>query len=135
MHCSDLHINVQDASGDRILAGEMLKKDGTASRQWLSAGKGNFLLESGAMAREVEEDTHAGHVLGEVKTAKRKFSKTPRLPRSERPNACRIYGSLEGNKVQGDFHITARGHGYQEIGEHLDHSGMRSSSGLPTGSC
>jgi len=26
------------------------------------------------------------------------------------------------NKVQGDFHITARGHGYQEFGEHLDHS-------------
>jgi hypothetical protein len=30
---------------------------------------------------------------------------------------------MEGNKVQGDFHITARGHGYMEMGQHLDHSG------------
>jgi hypothetical protein len=39
-------------------------------------------------------------------------------------DACRIYGSLEGNKVQGDFHITARGHGYRENAPHLDHSCM-----------
>ena len=124
MHCSDLHINVQDASGDRILAGDMLNKHATLDRQWVDADKGIHVLESGAMSRELEEDTHVGHVLGELKSAKRKFGKTPKVPRGVQANACRIFGSLEGNKVQGDFHITARGHGYQEFGQHLDHSGM-----------
>ncbi|TXC85858.1 hypothetical protein, partial [Streptomyces sp. ISID311] len=36
-------------------------------------------------------------------------------------DSCRVYGSLELNKVQGDFHITARGHGYMEMGAHLEH--------------
>lgn len=37
-------------------------------------------------------------------------------------NSCRIYGELEIHKCQGDFHITARGHGYQQFGaNHLDH--------------
>ena len=65
-----------------------------------------------------------GHVLGEVggRGGKRKFPKTPKLRGAVR-DSCRVFGSLEGNKVQGDFHITARGHGYMEFGEHLDHSG------------
>lgn len=70
-----------------------------------------------------EEDTHVGHVLGEVRKGSRKFQKTPWMGRGMAADACRIYGSLEGNKVQGDFHITARGHGYMEFGDHLDHSG------------
>ena len=37
-------------------------------------------------------------------------------------DACRIYGMMEIHKCHGDFHITARGHGYQQFGgEHLDH--------------
>ena len=44
------------------------------------------------------------------KARKRKFSKTPRV--LGQTDSCRIFGSLDGNKVQGDFHITARGHGY-----------------------
>ena len=40
-------------------------------------------------------------------------------------NACRIYGPLEIHKLQGDFHITARGHGYQAFGTaHLDHESI-----------
>ena len=81
-------------------------------------------LESGEGLKEMEEDTHVGHVLGEVRSQKRKFKKTPRVKRGMQPGACRIFGSLEGNKVQGDFHITARGHGYMEFGQHLDHGGM-----------
>src|ERR1700712_1328568 len=34
MHCADVHVNVQDAAGDRILAGELLKKDPTVWSQW-----------------------------------------------------------------------------------------------------
>jgi hypothetical protein len=64
-----------------------------------------------------EEDVH--DYLGKAR-GKKKFAKTPRL-RGKDADACRIYGSLDGNKVQGDFHITARGHGYMEFGQHLDH--------------
>jgi len=40
-------------------------------------------------------------------------------------DSCRIYGQLEIHKCQGDFHITARGHGYQVFGaEHLDHESL-----------
>lgn len=119
MLCSDLHINVQDASGDRILAGDMLRRDATTWTRWTGSHK----LESGDMVKEQEEDTHVGHVLGEVRSQKRKFKKTPRVKRGEVADSCRVFGSLEGNKVQGDFHITARGHGYMEFGQHLDHSG------------
>ncbi|KAI4183309.1 MAG: hypothetical protein L6R41_005466 [Letrouitia leprolyta] len=125
MHCHDLHINVQDASGDRILAGEMLTKDPTSWAHWVDASGAHRLAEA-KYVKEEEEDTHVGHVLGEVgggKKKKKKFKKTPKWM-GRGPGAghsCRIYGSLEGNKVQGDFHITARGHGYAELGEHLDH--------------
>ena len=123
MQCADLHINVQDASGDRILAGDMLNEDPTSGHHWVDVDKGVHRLESGQSIDEQEKDTHVGHVLGEVRGIKKKFKRTPRLGTGEQPSACRIYGSLEGNKVQGDFHITARGHGYQELGQHLDHSG------------
>ena len=126
MKCDDLHVNVQDASGDRILAGDTLTKDRTGWNHWVNS-QGLHMLDSGDLARqrEEEEDTHPEHVLGEIsrKKRKRKFKKTPKGWWNNDQEACRIYGSLEGNKVQGDFHITARGHGYMEYGEHLDHSG------------
>lgn len=53
-----------------------------------------------------------------------RWAKTPRLGRGTAADSCRIYGSLNLNRVQGDFHITARGHGYAEMfAEHLDHKG------------
>ncbi|MCJ1376281.1 hypothetical protein MMC20_007523 [Loxospora ochrophaea] len=121
MKCSDLHVNVQDASGDRILAGEMLNLESTSWHQWVDS-KGLHRLGSDDRGRREEleeEDTHVGHVLGEVRRGKRKFKKTPRIRGAA--NACRVFGSIEGNKVMGDFHITARGHGYSEFGQHLDH--------------
>ncbi|KAL8951263.1 MAG: hypothetical protein Q9222_002765 [Ikaeria aurantiellina] len=125
MFCRDLHINVQDASGDRILAGDMLNKDPTTWGHWVD-GKGAHRLADERYVREEEEDTHVGHVLGEVGgKRKKKFKRTPGIGRGvEAGRSCRVFGSLEGNKVQGDFHITARGHGYMEIGEHLDHNGI-----------
>ena len=123
MYCHDLHINVQDASGDRILAGDMLSKDPTNWAHWVDAS-GTHQLAEAKYVKEEEEDTHVGHVLGEVGgKRKKKFKRTPWLGRGTGAGkSCRIYGSLEGNKVQGDFHITARGHGYAELGEHLDHN-------------
>ncbi|KAJ6087578.1 hypothetical protein N7467_006492 [Penicillium canescens] len=133
MPCDELRVNIQDAAGDRILAGELLKRDNTNWDLWMA--KRNYETYAGAheyqtlsheendRLEEQEADSHVRHVLGEVRhNPWRKFPKGPRMRRGDVPNACRIYGSLEGNKVQGDFHITARGHGYREVGAHLDHS-------------
>lgn len=130
MQCADLHVNVQDASGDRILAGQALTKDGTLWSQWGRGRHTHMFKETnkkddlsgypgfGELKEYQEEDVH-DH-LGAARKSK-KFKKTPRLPARTVPDSCRLYGSMHGNKVQGDFHITARGHGYMEFGAHLDH--------------
>lgn len=135
MQCADVHVNVQDAAGDRILAGETLKKDPTVWKQWKKGlrkgearvlGEGGWQGGMGGMGRE-DEDVH--EYLGAARK-KSRFAKTPKV-RGE-PDACRVYGSLEGNKVQGDFHITARGHGYVQFGEqHLDHNSESLSLSVP----
>lgn len=135
MKCEDLHINVQDAAGDRILAAEMLKRDPTQWVQWVDE-KGVHKLgrdEHGKIVTGEEHDHDEGfgeeHVHDIVAAAggfrKSKFAKTPRLKwGAAGGDSCRIFGSLDVNKVQGDFHITARGHGYQEFSAaHLDHTG------------
>lgn len=144
MKCSDIHVNVQDAAMDRILAGDLLKREDTNYLAWqqrASSNKGhytsntqgqNFDSFAGVGSTDLkrqhaqEEDTHVTHALGHLRESrsKKKFAKAPKLKKGEEINACRIYGSLEGNKVQGDFHITARGHGYLEPGghKHLDHT-------------
>jgi hypothetical protein len=142
MRCSDLHVNVQDAAMDRILAGELLTKDDTNWQLWTDKfgdrrrrGGGAYkALHEKDKRRQAaeEEDQRVGHVLGHMREGGRKFAKTPKLSMWEKPDSCRIFGSLEGNKVQGDFHITARGHGYMEFGleQHLDHSSRLSMSAL-----
>ncbi|RFU27253.1 hypothetical protein B7463_g9076, partial [Scytalidium lignicola] len=135
MQCPDLHVNVQDAAGDRILAGDLLKRDPTNWNQWVSE-KGIHKLGRDSQGRlvtgegwSVEHDEGFGeeHIHDIVAAARgsvrRKFAKTPRLKGGVKGgDSCRIYGSLDVNKVMGDFHITARGHGYQEFGAHLDHN-------------
>ena len=134
MRRSDLHVNVQDAAMDRILAGDLLTKDDTNWQVWTDKfgdrrrrGGGAYkALHEKDKKRQAaeEEDQRVGHVLGHMREGGKKFEKTPRLARGQRPDSCRIFGSLEGNKVQGDFHITARGHGYTEFAvlQHLDHT-------------
>jgi hypothetical protein len=139
MRCADLHVNVQDAAMDRIMAGDLLKKDDTLFSLYADPsrrGGRNRRSQSpstpadklgnsdASRLRAEEEDQHVSHVLGHLRSnPTKKFLSTPKLHRWESADACRIYGSLEGNKVQGDFHITARGHGYMEFGgqQHLGH--------------
>ena len=136
MQCSDIHINVQDAAGDRILAGDMLKRDPTNWSQWVDA-RGVHRLGTDEEGRVItgegyhdhEEGFGEEHVHDIIAAAgrqrKAKFAKTPKLKRGPpHGDSCRVYGSLDVNKVQADFHITARGHGYQEFAAHLDHNGM-----------
>ncbi|OIW23606.1 DUF1692-domain-containing protein [Coniochaeta ligniaria NRRL 30616] len=132
MKCNDLHVNVQDAAGDRILAASMLKLDPTNWSQWVD-NKGIHKLGRDKDGRVItgegytsiahdegfgEEHVHDIVALGRKKA---RWGKTPRIWGGGEPDSCRIFGSLELNKVQGDFHITARGHGYPGMGQHLDH--------------
>ena len=132
MPCDTLRVNIQDAAGDRILAGDLLQREDTSWKLWMQ--KRNYETHDGnheyqTLSHEAddrlsaqEEDAHVHHVLGEVRrNTRRKFAKGPRMRWGEPADSCRIYGSLEGNKVQGDFHITARGHGYRDAAPHLDH--------------
>ncbi|CAM1500570.1 Fc.00g097320.m01.CDS01 [Cosmosporella sp. VM-42] len=133
MQCADLHVNVQDASGDRIMAGSRLARDQTRWAQWVDAegihklgrdSQGKVNTRAGWQELGYEEEGFGEeHVHDIVRAGKKraKWAKTPKV-RGGEPDSCRIYGSLDLNKVQGDFHITARGHGYMEIGRHLDHS-------------
>ncbi|KAH8801709.1 endoplasmic reticulum vesicle transporter-domain-containing protein [Xylogone sp. PMI_703] len=131
MGCGDLHVNVQDAAGDRILAGDLLKRDATTWNQWVNErgvhrlgrdSEGRLVTGEGWSVEHDEGfgEEHIHDIVAAARGSRRKFAKTPRL--KGRPDSCRIYGSLDVNKVMGDFHITARGHGYHEFGEHLDHS-------------
>lgn len=149
MKCTDLHINVQDASGDRVLASEKLRKDETLFAHW---GQGSLLVDKktgerrhkdaftgpGWMKDQIaqyqnQEDVH--QYLGQAR-ARRKWAVTPKMRRGDEADSCRIFGSVEGNKVQGDFHITARGHGYAEFGAgHLGHDSKFSPALLATLQC
>lgn len=137
MKCDDLHVNVQDASGDRILAGQALHKDPTRWSQWSGGSQKRRLAASKQQRIEdqksgyfdkpkeyKEEDVH--DYLTAARDSK-KFAKTPKISKGMEPDSCRLYGTMHSNKVQGDFHITARGHGYMEFGQHLDHSCKSSS--------
>ena len=137
MPCESLRVNIQDAAGDHILAGDLLKREDTSWILWMdkknretSHGAHEYqTLSSEAADRlsDQEEDLHVAHVMDHVRrNPRKKFPKSPKLRRGDAVDSCRIYGSLEGNKVQGDFHITARGHGYHEFAPHLDHRGMLS---------
>ena len=123
MLCEDVHVNLQDAAGDHIMAREALTTTPTTWEQWRFSQR--RWADTTRRNQQIEyrpEDVH--DYLGGVGVKNVKaFKRTPRVPRGRRADSCRIYGTMHTNKVQGDFHITARGHGYMELGEHLDHSG------------
>lgn len=137
MSCPDIHINVQDAAGDRVLAAELLKRDPTKWDQWVDRNgmhrlgrDSNGKVVTGSGWHDHDEGFGEEHVHDIVAGAgkRAKWAKTPWLGRTP-ADSCRIYGSLLVNKVLGDFHITARGHGYQDAvpgqgSGHLDHQGM-----------
>lgn len=116
MPCNDLRVNVQDAAGDHVLAGLLLYKDNTNWELWdqklnqVSSGVHEYQTLNAENTERLlaqEEDVHAHHVLSHMRrTTRRKFPKTPKLSSNQPVDSCRIYGSLEGNKVHGDLHIT-----------------------------
>jgi hypothetical protein len=151
----DVEVNVLDATGDRILAGEELTKEAVHhsrsrvidSRLASRRSQGQNLCRKTATEKRFIVTTFRRFWLLQMygradekcgqSNATFKLSDS-RLHRSlmakfrgdvQEKNACRIYGALEIHKCQGDFHITARGHGYQSFGAaHLDHESMLSIS-------
>lgn len=119
MPCSYIHVNVKDAAGDRIFAGEVLKKEPT---KWDPKGMHKLSQDH---AKERDDDLWAVMAKG-----KKRRAGTAAWPRTypwtgTGQEACRIFGNMEVNKVQGNFHITAKGHGYWESGQHVDHNCKR----------
>jgi len=105
MECEVLHIHVQDATGDLIVTDGILKK---------SPSEFNT-LDTESLLSHREDDPSLTAALSARKGGFRKRVKTG--------NSCRIWGSLFLNRVMGDFHITALGHGYGGM-IHLDHDRM-----------
>lgn len=127
MKCGDVHVNVQDASGDLILAGMLLKREDTLWSHWADKkgvhklgrdAEGRVVTGAGYHGEEAFGEDHV-HDIVALGKKKAKWAKTPKVKGTA--DSCRLYGSMDLNKVQGDFHITARGHGYRGVGEHLDH--------------
>lgn len=123
MPCDSLHVNVQDAAMDHIMAGQLLHKEPAS-------------LDRSAthhLAAHDDTDLDEHHVYGVLANAKKSKFKSSSSWRSSlfssraaASKGCRIYGSMSVNKVMGDFHITAVGHGYAaDAGStvsHVDHS-------------
>ncbi|CCG83576.1 COPII-coated vesicle component Erv41 [Taphrina deformans PYCC 5710] len=99
MPCDDIAINVQDVTGDRILAGNALKKQRV---DWNEDGSHHL--------DAAHQQADAYDLQRVIKSARKKNFKKGK----ERKNgkACRVYGTLEVHHAQGDFHITAEGVGY-----------------------
>lgn len=132
MKCNDLHINVVDASGDRVFASQVFKKDNSTWDQWAKwhGGSGHTLgvtKEERLDIRDVmggdEYKLQDVHDFLHAARGRKNFRKTPKLPSGVSEDTCRIAGSIHTNKVQGDLHITAQGHGYSGGPQHLDHGG------------
>lgn len=100
MQCKDVAINVQDVTGDRIMAGDALKKTNV---DW-DEGSSHHLdaAHQEADAYDLQQVIKSARKRGFKKSKERKNGK-----------ACRVYGTLEVHHVAGDFHITAEGVGYQ----------------------
>jgi hypothetical protein len=108
MDCESLQVSVQDAAMDHIRAGKLLTKDPTT-------------FDDTSAHRLVPMGDRAPHVYDILRKAKKaRFGPTRRarrsfLHRAETPDggfpACRIYGSMAVNMVQGEIIITAAGHG------------------------
>jgi len=110
MPCSAVHVNVRDVTEDRVLATELLRKDNV---RWDAGGAHELDAAGEAMQRQdVHQALHA---------RKSKFKRI-KSTSADGP-ACRVYGSMDVNRIQGDLHLTVRGHGYWDANlKHVDHS-------------
>ncbi|KAK9710929.1 hypothetical protein K7432_008141 [Basidiobolus ranarum] len=108
MECENLTVDVLDAAGATSHVKRMLNVS-PAYLAFSSLGKRTSYEESD------EIDVH--QIIRESHQEKRQGIKN-----EQEYNACRVTGSMEVNKVAGNLHITALGHGYG--GAHVDHEAL-----------
>lgn len=106
MPCKYLHTNVRDFTDDRFLANELLKFEGIPE---LYVPRSYKINQDSNHVPTPELD----EVMGEGIVAK--FRDQINQFNSEDAPVCHIYGSIPVNKVNGDFHITAKGYGYSDF--------------------
>ena len=103
MPCEYLHTNVYDVANDRFLAGDFLNYEGTS-----------FFLPHGWDINN-QNDKHTTPDLDEVmQELLRAEFLLAGLRINDGAPACHIFGSFPVNQVKGNFHITAKGVGYQD---------------------
>lgn len=99
MPCKYLDANIRDITEDRNMAEEVLNFEGfqVPNALW------NMGKEKNVFTPDLDEVLSNSLEADYVTKGVRKNLDAP---------ACRIYGSVPINRVEGDFHITAEGHGY-----------------------
>ncbi|ODQ64068.1 putative COPii-coated vesicle-associated protein [Nadsonia fulvescens var. elongata DSM 6958] len=100
MDCQHVTANVHDVSGDTLKASELLEFE--AGDIDFSRYANRHFIHSDSSLDDVMH-----HSSKPAKSLENNLVKTD-------TGACRIYGSIPVNAVQGDFHITAKGYGYHD---------------------
>jgi len=107
MPCNFIHTNVKDMTEDRFLASELLHYEGFSF--WVPPGYKTG--DDYEVSTPDLDEIMAEGIIAE-------FRDRGDVKDSAAP-ACHIYGTIPVNKVQGDFHITAKGYGYRDR-SHVD---------------
>ncbi|ORX88530.1 DUF1692-domain-containing protein [Basidiobolus meristosporus CBS 931.73] len=111
MDCENLTVDVLDAAG----ASSRVKHSLNVVPVYYTFAP----LESRPVnQKEPEEDIDVEQIIRDA----RKSEKRSDALDAEEYNACRVSGSMKVNKVAGNLHITAFGHGYG--GSHVDHEAL-----------
>ncbi|BFZ58448.1 Endoplasmic reticulum-Golgi intermediate compartment protein 2 [Savitreella phatthalungensis] len=116
MACSELHINVQDATMDLIKAGDTLEKQDV---RWSELGTEHLTTDrqmdsQAKFWQNAKKGVPQARRLNLFKGYRGKSDGFDRHADWTNPDggACRIFGGLNLHLVEGDFHITAMGIGY-----------------------
>ncbi|TIB92347.1 DUF1692-domain-containing protein [Wallemia mellicola] len=118
MPCHYLNVDIRDAVGDRLKLSDSIQKDGTTFEPEKYRQIGS--AKQSTLSRIVK-DSKKGRKWFRPTSTRNRFPKTKKLIKDG--PACRIYGSVETKKVNGNMHITTLGHGYSSL-EHTDHKLM-----------
>ncbi|KAG0048908.1 hypothetical protein BGZ83_006202 [Gryganskiella cystojenkinii] len=109
MTCDSLSIDLRDIADVQLRLSETVKKIPT-----------HFTLGSSAHSEQIRKQPLNVQKL--IKAASRTAAFEKAAKSNEDYKACRIVGSFEANKLSGNMHITAVGHGYG--GGHAEHNLM-----------
>ncbi|TIB31962.1 hypothetical protein E3P86_03230 [Wallemia ichthyophaga] len=118
MPCHYLNVDIRDAVGDRLKLSDRIQKDGTTFEPEKYHQMGH---EKQSTLSRIVKDSRKGRKWFRPTGTRNRFKKTKK-PIKNGP-ACRLYGSVETKKVNGNMHITTLGHGYSSL-EHTDHKLM-----------